>query len=194
MESPFGPPSPRYDHFLVSALLCTFAPQTAINGPKQAPTGVGRCAAGAASVPQRSAMRARLATELHKRALGSPGCDPGRFGAVWPRFGPVWGVTPSLVGADSEGGTPELKTGVRGAPHWGRPTPEFQAGAGVGAEFFCGVLVVACCVFLLWGEGCGMHSLHGKDTKRARMHQCADPRPSGSHAAVPDLTTSQPVP
>ena len=107
-ESPFGPSSPSYTQFLVSVLLCTFAPKTAIHVPKQAQTGVRGCAAGCCSAPTLSKndpapvgnvqgaylglfwvcfeLLAPLKAELLS-FRGPFGPALGRFGHKWPILG-----------------------------------------------------------------------------------------------------------
>ena len=90
--------------FLVLARLHTFAPQTAINGPKRAQTGVGRSPAGFCGAPTVCPARPIGHEALRTRT----GVLPARSGAVWDRVWPIWAQFGPVWG----GGTPARSGGA----------------------------------------------------------------------------------
>ena len=133
-ETRFGPVSLRYGLFSVSMPRPLLGHKRAQNDPKRTQTGGGGGAAGCYG-----ALIVCRAPPIRHEALrtrtdrGPPGAFLGRFGPVQSRFGtPIcWGC-----GGAGWGDGPGPKTGFWGGHHWASPTPQLEARAGAGADFW----------------------------------------------------------
>ena len=140
-ESRFGPVQPEVrPSFSVSALLRTFAPQTAINGPKRAQTGVARCCGAPTACHACPIGRPRSVADPDR---GPPSAVQGRFWPVGPGFAPVLPGYPPRLGGPGQGVGGAVRSRKQG---FREATPKFKAGARARAG--------AAKNFLLWRAYC----------------------------------------
>ena len=137
-ESRFGPSSPKYNHFFSFGPFMHICAKDGHQWPRRGP----KCVGGGAL----TACRARPIG--HKALRTHTGIPPGAVGAVFGPFGPFLG---------GEGSEP--KTGIwEGTTGGGQPRASPRVSCqGLSRrrcrENFASV-TLACCLFLLWGDGC----------------------------------------